>query len=126
MVRDRLGVGERWACRVLGQHRSTERYEPKRAEDDAVLRAELRQFSKDRPPSGCRRAHRRLRELGWDVNRKRVQRLWREKGCGCRSGGASAGGWGTRPSLRSACAPSGPTRGRRSTSSSTRPPTAGY
>ncbi len=80
MVRDRLGVSERWACRVLGQHRSTERYEPKRAEDDAVLRAELRQFSKDRPRWGYRRAHHHLRELGWDVNRKRVQRLWREEG----------------------------------------------
>ena len=80
MVRDRLGVSERWACRVLGQHRSTERDEPKRAEDDAVLRAELRQFSKDRPRWGYRRAHHHLRELGWDVNRKRVQRLWREEG----------------------------------------------
>ena len=27
MVRDRLGVSERWACRVVGQHRSTERYD---------------------------------------------------------------------------------------------------
>jgi hypothetical protein len=42
MLRDRLGVSERWACRVVGQHRSTERYEPERAEDDAALRAELR------------------------------------------------------------------------------------
>ena len=40
MLRDRLGVSERWACRVVGQQRSTERYEPKRAEDDAALRAE--------------------------------------------------------------------------------------
>ncbi len=28
MLRDRLGVSERWACRVVGQHRSTQRYEP--------------------------------------------------------------------------------------------------
>jgi len=27
-LRGRLGVSERWACRVVGQHRSTERYEP--------------------------------------------------------------------------------------------------
>jgi putative transposase len=80
MVRDRLGVSERWACRVLGQHRSTERYEPTRAEDDAALRLELRQFSRDRPRWGYRRAHHHLREQGWDVNRKRVQRLWREEG----------------------------------------------
>jgi putative transposase len=80
MLRDRLGVSERWACRVVGQHRSTERYEPKRAEGDAALRAELRKFSKERARWGYRRAHHHLREQGWDVNRKRVQRLWREEG----------------------------------------------
>jgi len=80
MIRDRLGVSERWACRVVGQHRSTERYEPKRAEDDQAVRAELRKFSRERPRWGYRRAHHRLREQGWEVNRKRVQRLWREEG----------------------------------------------
>jgi putative transposase len=80
MVRDRLGVSERWACRVVGQHRSTQRHEPKTADDDAALRSELRQFSVQRPRWGYRRAHHRLRELGWSVNRKRVQRLWREEG----------------------------------------------
>jgi putative transposase len=80
MLRDRLGVSERWACRVVGQHRSTQRHEPVRAADDAALRAELRKFSKDRPRWGYRRAHHRLREQGWEVNRKRVQRLWREEG----------------------------------------------
>ena len=80
MLRDRLGVSERWACRVVGQHRSTQRHEPKTAEDDAALRAELRKFSVERPRWGYRRAHHRLRELGWEVNRKRVQRLWREEG----------------------------------------------
>ena len=49
MLRDRLGVSERWACRVAGQHRSTQRHELVRAEDDTALRAELRQFSVDRP-----------------------------------------------------------------------------
>ena len=28
MLRDRLGVSERRACRVTGQHRSTQRHEP--------------------------------------------------------------------------------------------------
>jgi len=80
MLRGRLGVSERWACRVVGQPRSTQRREPKRAEDDAALCAELRQFSKDRPRWGYRRAHHHLRQQGWEVNRKRVQRLWREEG----------------------------------------------
>jgi len=80
MLRDRLGVSERWACRVVGQHRSTQRREPVRAEDDAGLRGELRAFSAKRPRWGYRRAHHHLGERGWEVNRKRVQRLWREEG----------------------------------------------
>jgi putative transposase len=80
MVCDRLGVSERWACRVVGQHRSTQRYERARAGDDAALRAGLREISRERPRWGYRRAHHRLREEGWSVNRKRVQRLWREEG----------------------------------------------
>jgi putative transposase len=80
MVCDRLGVSERWACRVVGQHRSTQRYEPIRAADDLALRQRLREISRERPRWGYRRAHYRLREEGWEVNRKRVQRLWREEG----------------------------------------------
>ena len=45
-----------------------------------VLRALLREISAERPRWGYRRAHVRLGELGHRVNRKRVQRLWREEG----------------------------------------------
>jgi putative transposase len=80
MLCDRLGVSERWACQVAGQHRSTQRYEPKAAEDDAALRAALRKISEAKPRWGYRRAHARLIEEGWSVNKKRVQRLWRDEG----------------------------------------------
>lgn len=80
MVCDRLGVSERWACRVVGQHRSTQRREPVCAGDDEALRTVLRDFAGLRPRWGYRRAHDHLDELGWSVNRKRVQRLWREEG----------------------------------------------
>lgn len=80
MLCDRLGVSERWACRVVGQHRSTQRYEPTIAGDDEALRAALRAFATDRPRWGYRRAHDQLLADGWRVNRKRVQRLWREEG----------------------------------------------
>ena len=65
---------------MVGQHRSTQRREPVRAADDAALRVGLRKFSEARPRWGYRRAHHHLREHGWEVNRKRVQRLWREEG----------------------------------------------
>ena len=80
MLRDSLGVSERWACRVVGQHRSTQRYAPTAAPDDQALRAALREIAGQRPRWGYRRAHARLVTDGWRVNRKRVQRLWREEG----------------------------------------------
>ncbi len=80
MLCDRLGVSERWACRIVGQHRSTQRREPEPAADDEALRGELRAFSAARPRWGYRQAHTHLRELGWEINRKRVQRVWREEG----------------------------------------------
>jgi transposase InsO family protein len=80
MLRDRFGVSERWACRVVGQHRSTQRHQPEPVDADRLLRALLREISSERPRWGYRRAHVRLGELGHSVNRKRVQRLWREEG----------------------------------------------
>jgi putative transposase len=80
MLRDRLGLSERRACQIVGQHRSTQRREQCLAADEGALRARLRRFSKDRPRWGYRRAHQQLLEEGWSVNRKRVQRLWREEG----------------------------------------------
>jgi putative transposase len=80
MLQDRLGISERRACRYVGRPRSTQRREPVLAEDDAALRAELRRFSRDRPRWGYRQAHQHLLGEGWSINRKRVQRLWREEG----------------------------------------------
>ena len=80
MLRDRLGVSERWACRVVGQHRSTQRHEPKRPRMTRCCARAAGSSRQERPRWGYRRAHHRLREEGWEVNRKRVQRLWREEG----------------------------------------------
>ena len=75
-----FGVSQRWSCRLVGQHRSTQRHQPAEPERDRVLRDQLRQFSRAHPRWGYRRAHAQLREQGWAVNRKAVQRLWREEG----------------------------------------------
>jgi len=80
MLKDRLGVSERRACEIAGQHRSTQRREPVLACDDAALRARLRRLSRKRPRWGYRRAHAELVGEGWQINRKRVQRVWREEG----------------------------------------------
>jgi len=80
MVQDRLGVSERRACRYVGQHRSTQRHEPVVGSEDQALRSELRRISRRRPRWGYRRAHQLLLDEGWQINRKRTQRLWREEG----------------------------------------------
>ena len=80
MLVDRLKLSERRACEITGQHRSTQRHEPKVAADDEALRRKLREISEDHPRWGYRRAHAELLLAGWSVNRKRVQRLWREEG----------------------------------------------
>ena len=79
-IQERLGLSQRRACQIAGQHRSTQRHETTRAPDDAALRERLRTLSAERPRWGYRRAHAHLLEEGWSLNRKRTQRLWREEG----------------------------------------------
>jgi putative transposase len=79
MLQTRFELSERRACRIAGQHRSTQRRLPTRGGDDE-LRTSLRTFSRGHPRWGYRRAWATLREEGWTVNRKRIQRLWREEG----------------------------------------------
>ena len=81
MLRDRFGVSERRACKVVGQHRSTQRLAPPEVSDEeAQLREFLRAFSKRRPRWGWRRAAKAARKAGWEVNNKRIRRLWRDEG----------------------------------------------
>lgn len=48
--------------------------------EEAVLRSSLRTFSTDRPRWGWRPAAKMARRAGWQVNDKRIRRLWREEG----------------------------------------------
>ena len=78
-----LGVSERFACRVTGQHRATQRHEPAADtpdDPDAALRAWLRAYAKNHPRRGFRPAYHDARGEGWIVNHKKIQRLWREEG----------------------------------------------
>jgi putative transposase len=77
---DRLKLSERRACEIAGQHRSTQRHQPKLAADDQALRRRLRQIAAKKKRWGYRRAHGHLLSEGWELNRKRVQRIWREEG----------------------------------------------
>ena len=80
MLGDRLGISQRRACAIDGQHRSTQRRRPAAADPDRELCQWLRRFAKAHPRWGYRRAHAALRRDGHAVNRKKIQRLWREEG----------------------------------------------
>jgi putative transposase len=75
-----LGVPERRACRVLGQHRSTQRKPPSTPDDEAALTADIVALATRYGRYGYRRITALLRQAGWRVNRKRVERLWRREG----------------------------------------------
>ena len=79
-VRAEFGVSERFACRVLGQHRSTQRKHPKTPEDEAALTADIIALASQYGRYGYRRITALLRDAGWLVNLKRVERIWRREG----------------------------------------------
>ncbi|WP_421854935.1 IS3 family transposase [Oricola sp.] len=79
-VRQTLGVSERRACRTLGQHRSTQRRLPRGRADEERLVADMIELTRQYGRYGYRRIAAVLREAGWQVNDKRVERLWRREG----------------------------------------------
>jgi transposase InsO family protein len=74
------GVSERFACRVLGQHRSTQRKLPTMPGDEAAQTANIIAFATRYGRYGYRRIAAMLRDAGWTVNVKRVERIWRREG----------------------------------------------
>ena len=81
-MRQSLGpdkISERRACRVLGQSRTTQRYQSQRPAADRKLLQAMRRIADRRPRFGSPRTHRLLQALGWRVNHKRVERIWQEE-----------------------------------------------
>ena len=79
-VRAELGLSERRVCRVLGQHRSTQRKIPTSPDDEAALTADIIALDLQYGRYGYRRITALLRDAGWRVNKKRVERIWRQEG----------------------------------------------
>ena len=75
-----LGVSERRACRVLGQHRSTQRHVPTGREDEERLVADMIELARQYGRYGYRRVAVHLRDAGWSVSDGRIERLWRREG----------------------------------------------
>ena len=77
-LQQRFEVSERRACRMVGQPRSSQRYVSAKAGKDVSLSQRMIALSHENPRYGYRRVWALLRREGWAVNKKRVQRLWRE------------------------------------------------
>ncbi|WP_405053715.1 IS3 family transposase [Sphingobium sp. SJ10-10] len=79
-VRRVLPVSERRTCRVLVQHRSTQRHRPKDDGDEQRLTADIVALAKDYGRYGYRRIHALLGHAGWQVSLSVVERIWRREG----------------------------------------------
>lgn len=79
-VQQKLGVSERRACEVLGQARSSQRWNSRKAEADGELLAKMRALAEKEPTYGYRFIWALLRRGGEQVNVKRVHRLWKQAG----------------------------------------------
>jgi putative transposase len=88
-------MSQRRACRVIGTDRANVRYQATRP-DDAVLRERLRSLAQVRRRFGYRRLHVLLRREGEIVNKKRVQRIYREERLTVRRRGGRKRAVGTR------------------------------
>lgn len=83
-LRSHYGVSERRACLVVGQPRSVQWYRSRRPPQDALKRR-IKELAEVRVRYGYKRIHVLLRREGWQINHKRVQRLYCELGLQLRS-----------------------------------------
>ncbi len=74
-------MSERRVCRVLGQHRSTQRRVPRGHDDEEQLIADIVELVRRHGGYGYRKIAALPRSTaGWVVNDKRVERIWRREG----------------------------------------------
>lgn len=73
-------ISERRACKLAGQHRSSNRYAAVPADFEAKLYARMSKLAEAHPRWGYRMIHGLLVAEGWPVNKKRIERLWRQGG----------------------------------------------
>lgn len=89
------GVSQRRACDVLQIDRSTVRYLSRRG-DDVELRDAIKRVSRERRRFGCRRIHVMISREGFEVNHKKVRRIYREEKLQVRRRGGRKRALGTR------------------------------
>ena len=92
-------VSQRRACSVVGADRSSVRYQSVRP-DDADLRKAMKAVAAERRRFGYRRVHVMLARQGWQVNLKKLRRLYHEEKLQVRKRGGRKRALGTRRPMR--------------------------
>lgn len=75
-----MKISERRICRVLGQHRSTQRHQARSRDDEDRLVADMIELARQYGSYGYRRVAVLLRDAGWQVSDGRIERLWKREG----------------------------------------------
>lgn len=75
-----LDVSERRTCRAIEQPRASQRYKPMVRNDEASLTHRITKLAIKYGRYGYRRITALLQREGWQVNHKRVERIWRSEG----------------------------------------------
>lgn len=79
MLVERYKMSERRACRLVGQHRSMQRYRSQKDSDETLI-AKIKKVAFEKRRFGYRRVHAVLRKAGNMVNHKKVYRLYKDCG----------------------------------------------
>ena len=80
MLQAKFPVSERMACQIVGQSRSTQRYQPLLRDDEEALTQAIITLAGQYGRYGYRRITALLKEEGWVVGKDRVERIWRREG----------------------------------------------
>ncbi len=80
MLQDCFDVSQRRACKVLIQPRATQRYLPQVRDDEEPLTQRIIELACVYGRYGTPRITAMLRHDDWQVNHKRVERIWRQEG----------------------------------------------
>jgi transposase InsO family protein len=75
-----LLVSERRACQALGQYRTTQRYLPHIGLEEEKLTGRIVELASQYGRYGYRRITAMLQQQSWQVNHKKVERIWRREG----------------------------------------------
>nr|WP_132003799.1 IS3 family transposase [Camelimonas lactis] len=98
------GMSERRACKATGFSRMSMRYQAQRR-DDGVLRTRMKELAHERRRFGYRRLHVLLRREGFEINHKRLFRIYREERLGARRRGGRKRAIGTRAPMQTPLLP---------------------